>query len=175
MAFKLKKARPNNFLFCWLARICLNLFKDLFLLVLTHQNLPIIIMVMILLKLSNKPLNNLVFNDNLWDHRKKCDWGKPSMGFMKFNIDGAARGCPSPSSMGGAMHNHEEDVKILFSKPLGHGDSNMAEILAIKEAFYLFVAFSWCFIYSLINESDSFNAVCGLTNHLLFLRDLKGS
>ncbi|EOY20435.1 Uncharacterized protein TCM_046029 [Theobroma cacao] len=80
----------------------------------------------------------------LWhDCWKKCDWGKPSTGFTKFNIDGAARGCPSPFGMGGAMHIHEKHVKILFSKPLGHGDSNMAEILAIKQAFYLFVAFSW--------------------------------
>ncbi|KAK6263482.1 hypothetical protein SCA6_018916 [Theobroma cacao] len=97
------------------------------------------------------------------------------MGFMKFNIDGAARGCPSPSGMGGAMHNHEEHVKILFSKPLGHGDSNMEEILAIKEAFYLFVAFSWCCIYAFIVESDSSNAVSRLTKHFLFLGNLKGS
>ncbi|EOY19890.1 Uncharacterized protein TCM_045280 [Theobroma cacao] len=77
----------------------------------------------------------------------------------KSNVDGAARGCPSPSSMGGAMRDHEIRVKILFSKPPGHGDSNVTEILAIKDAFYLFATSLWCSTHSLIVESDSSNFV----------------
>ncbi|XVF65779.1 hypothetical protein PTKIN_Ptkin09bG0277700 [Pterospermum kingtungense] len=47
-----------------------------------------------------------------------------------------------------------------FSKAIGSADSNLAEILAIREAFVLFAESQWACLHKLIVESDSSNAVC---------------
>ncbi|EOY17014.1 Uncharacterized protein TCM_036170 [Theobroma cacao] len=57
-------------------------------------------------------------------------------------LEESCKRCPVESGIGGAVRNEGKHVKILFSKSIGVGDSNRAEILAIKEAFALFAA-SW--------------------------------
>lgn len=50
-------------------------------------------------------------------------------------------------------------VKLQFSKSVGWGDANMAELLVAKEAFFLFIACSWVHSFDLIIESHSMNVV----------------
>ncbi|EOY25858.1 Uncharacterized protein TCM_027223 [Theobroma cacao] len=38
--------------------------------------------------------------------KDNCVWVKPPNSSLKFNIDGAARRCPGPSGIGGALRNH---------------------------------------------------------------------
>ncbi|EOY15546.1 Uncharacterized protein TCM_034566 [Theobroma cacao] len=70
--------------------------------------------------------------------RKGIQWDKPRYGQMKFNVDGAARGCPGPAGIGGILRDHRGEVKIIFSKLIGETDSKFAEMMAIKEAFLIF-------------------------------------
>ncbi|EOY02845.1 Uncharacterized protein TCM_017252 [Theobroma cacao] len=69
------------------------------------------------------------------------------------------RGSPGPAGMRGILRDHQGDVKITFSKSVGNGDANLAEILAVREALVVFVASRWKDQYKLIIESDSCNAV----------------
>ncbi|XVF78926.1 hypothetical protein PTKIN_Ptkin14bG0177500 [Pterospermum kingtungense] len=64
-------------------------------------------------------------------------WVRPQVGCFKFNVDGSARGKTGPAGISGVMRDHEEAVKIRFSKHIGIADSNLAELLAIREAFIL--------------------------------------
>lgn len=79
--------------------------------------------------------------------------GFPSS-FLKFNVDGAARGEPLPASIGGVLWDHEESFHCFF-KAVGVKDSNDAAVLAILEAFGIY---SSSFHKVLIVESDSSNA-----------------
>ncbi|EOY23054.1 Uncharacterized protein TCM_015057 [Theobroma cacao] len=91
--------------------------------------------------------------------RKGIQWDKPRYGQMKFNVDGAARGCPRPTGIGGILRDHRGEVKIIFSKPISETDSNFAEMMAIKEAFLIFSVSRWKNNHKLLIESDSSNAV----------------
>ena len=55
-------------------------------------------------------------------------------------------------------------VKAVFSKSIGVADSNMAELLAVREALQLFVVTRWTPSHKLIIESDSSNVVKWLSN-----------
>ncbi|EOY10114.1 Uncharacterized protein TCM_025492 [Theobroma cacao] len=48
---------------------------------------------------------------------------------------------------------------LFFSKVIGWSDSNMAEILAIKDVVLFYVALIWCSSHALWIETDSINAV----------------
>lgn len=86
-------------------------------------------------------------------------WIKPVAGMMKFNVDGAAQGCPPEAGIGDALRDERGHVKILFSKSIGMGDANLAEIRTIREAFIHFIASKWNSSHSLSIESDSRNAI----------------
>ncbi|EOX93244.1 Uncharacterized protein TCM_002089 [Theobroma cacao] len=88
-----------------------------------------------------------------------CDWVKPPMCFLQFNVDGATKGCPGEATIGRALRNCNDNVRILFSKSLGISDSNLSKIKVIKEAFALFAASPWSLSHSLIIESDSTKAI----------------
>lgn len=60
------------------------------------------------------------------------DWKAPAGGEMKFNLDGAAKGCPGEAGIGGVRRDERSDVKIIFSKAIGVDDSNLAEVMAIR-------------------------------------------
>ncbi|EOY00710.1 Uncharacterized protein TCM_010646 [Theobroma cacao] len=51
---------------------------------------------------------------------------------MKFNVDGAARGCSGPTRIRGILRDHRGEVKIIFSNAIGEIDSNFAEMMAVK-------------------------------------------
>ncbi|EOY21075.1 Uncharacterized protein TCM_012391 [Theobroma cacao] len=91
--------------------------------------------------------------------KKNLDWIKLAPGKLKFNVDGAAKGCLGETGIGGVLRDYEGRIKLQFSKSTGWGDSNLAELLAIKEAFLLFAASPWLNFCLLIIESDSSNVV----------------
>ena len=55
-------------------------------------------------------------------------------------------------------------VKIVFSKAVRVVDSNIVELLAMREAMHIFVSSSWVHSYRLIIESDSSNVVNWIHN-----------
>ncbi|KAH9295834.1 hypothetical protein KI387_039422, partial [Taxus chinensis] len=61
-------------------------------------------------------------------------WKPPPFDFVKLNTDGEARGNPSPTSMGGIVHDSLGTSLFLFTCQLGHCTNNVAEILAIQRA-----------------------------------------
>ncbi|XVF62072.1 hypothetical protein PTKIN_Ptkin08bG0187700 [Pterospermum kingtungense] len=72
--------------------------------------------------------------------RIETRWICPQMGCLKFNVDGSAKGKPRLAGIGGVLRDHEGNVKIQFMKSIGLADSNLAELLAIKEAFLIFAS-----------------------------------
>ena len=86
-------------------------------------------------------------------------WKNPEIGFMKFNVDGAARGKPGPAGIGGVLRDVDGKVWMEFSNSIGVSESNEAEICAIRKALLLFCASSWVDSFGLVMESDSRNAV----------------
>lgn len=65
----------------------------------------------------------------VWARRSKMFFrAMPPIGILKFNMDGAARGKPSPAGIGWMLHNDNGDILGMFSKGVGIKDSNEAEI-----------------------------------------------
>ncbi|WRX23931.1 Cytochrome P450 - like 10 [Theobroma cacao] len=89
--------------------------------------------------------------------KSKVSWECPPIGWLKFNIDGAVRGCPSHLSIGGVLQDETGAVKLIFSKKVGWGDANLAEVLAVRKAMVLFATSSWVNSNNIIIESDSKN------------------
>ncbi|XVF77054.1 hypothetical protein PTKIN_Ptkin14bG0009100 [Pterospermum kingtungense] len=73
--------------------------------------------------------------------RDPSSWDPPPLGYFKFNVDGTALGQPGQAGVGGLLRNHDESVEMCFSKSIGVADSNLAEIMAIREALLLVVDF----------------------------------
>ncbi|EOY03770.1 Uncharacterized protein TCM_018948 [Theobroma cacao] len=78
---------------------------------------------------------------------------------MKFNVDGAARGCLRLAGIGGILRDCCGEVKIIFSKALRKTDSNLAKMMVVKEAFLIFFVSRWNKNHKLLIGSDSSNAV----------------
>lgn len=47
---------------------------------------------------------------------------------MKFNVNGAMRGCPTDADIKGVMRNENGEVKVTFSKFIDVGDANFVEL-----------------------------------------------
>ncbi|PWA68757.1 hypothetical protein CTI12_AA301610 [Artemisia annua] len=91
------------------------------------------------------------------DHNQQ--WRPPDVGSLKFNVDGAARGKPGPAGIGGLLRNNCGAVVAMFSIPIGVLDSNVAEVMAIKEACRMVNEKLDLSSSGIIVESDSLNAV----------------
>ncbi|XVF83577.1 hypothetical protein PTKIN_Ptkin16aG0500400 [Pterospermum kingtungense] len=78
---------------------------------------------------------------------------------VEFNVDGGSLGKPGSAGIRGILRDHQGTDLIRFSKEVGIIESNMAELLAIREAFILFLSSPWLNRCTLIVESDSRNAV----------------
>ncbi|XVF79317.1 hypothetical protein PTKIN_Ptkin14bG0211600 [Pterospermum kingtungense] len=96
--------------------------------------------------------------------RKSSCWIPPSEGMVKFNVDGSSFGKPDPVGIGGVLRNHKGNELMSFSKHIGMEDSNVAEIMAIREALVLFLASPWVNCSKLIIESDSRIAIGWVNN-----------
>ncbi|PWA95600.1 hypothetical protein CTI12_AA049650 [Artemisia annua] len=91
------------------------------------------------------------------DHNQQ--WRLPDVGSLKFNVDGAARGKLGSTGMGGLLRNNCGVVVAIFSIPLGVLDSNVVEVMAIKETCRMVnEKLDWS-SPGIIVESDSLNAV----------------
>ncbi|EOY09272.1 Uncharacterized protein TCM_024694 [Theobroma cacao] len=66
-------------------------------------------------------------------------WNKPDIGEVKFNVDRAINGCPSDTTIRGLLRNNKGKVLMRFSKSILITDSNLAEFLANREAFFLYI------------------------------------
>lgn len=80
----------------------------------------------------------------------------PFLWGSKVNLDGASRGKPGPTGIGGVLRNSKSEVLLLFSKHVGVYDSNEEEVLAILEGLRLF---SIRHDGVLLMKSDSSNAI----------------
>ncbi|KAL4354799.1 hypothetical protein GQ457_06G023210 [Hibiscus cannabinus] len=93
-------------------------------------------------------LNSVVFTNSV-----TAAWSPPLTGFLKFNVDGAAK--ESKAGCGGILRNDTGILRALFSGPLeGHG-VDFAELMAIRAALELFIEAGWMGKAGLIIESDS--------------------
>ena len=72
--------------------------------------------------------------------KKAIIWKCPPLDSLKFNVDGSAKGKPGPASIGGVLRDCRFAVKAVFSKSIGVADSNVVELLAVREALKIFVA-----------------------------------
>ena len=88
--------------------------------------------------------------------RKVVCWRPPPSSWLKFNVDGAAKGKLGPADIGGVLRNGKGEVLFMFSKNVGIKESNEAKVLAILEALRIF---SFTLKENLIVESDSSNAI----------------
>ncbi|XVE48614.1 hypothetical protein DITRI_Ditri01bG0015500 [Diplodiscus trichospermus] len=90
-------------------------------------------------------------------NRATSSWSKPPEGYMKFNVDGSAFRKSGPAGIVGILRDHMSSVKIVFSKHIGTAEST--ELLAVGEAFLLFVEYEWVNSHKIIIESESSNVV----------------
>ncbi|XVF66465.1 hypothetical protein PTKIN_Ptkin10aG0038000 [Pterospermum kingtungense] len=81
------------------------------------------------------------------------------VGILKFNVDGAARGCPRPASIEGILRDSSHKVLGNFNKSVDIVDSNLTKLLAVKEAIGIFSASQWVDSHCMVIESDSANVV----------------
>ena len=77
------------------------------------------------------------------------------VGSLKFNVDGFTRGKPEPAGCGGVLKDADGKVLALFSCPLEHCDSNVAELMGIRWAFDIFLSTDRFEGKKLVIESDS--------------------
>lgn len=83
---------------------------------------------------------------------KLAVWNPPSLGVLKFNVDGASKGNPGSCGAGGVLRNPNEETLGYFSKDLREGWASEAEVKAILLALQF--CHQFCF-NSVIIESDS--------------------
>ena len=91
--------------------------------------------------------------------KRSFTWEPPPPEFLKFNVDGSARGKPGVTGIGGVLRDCNAAVKMIFSKSIGVADSNMNELLAVREALKMFTTSRWAISHRLVIESDSSNVV----------------
>ncbi|XVF84677.1 hypothetical protein PTKIN_Ptkin17bG0056800 [Pterospermum kingtungense] len=84
------------------------------------------------------PGNITIYKEKTRD-RPRVSWIPPPIGYVKFNVDGASSGKPGLAGIGGVMRSHASEELARFSKFVGIEDSNVAELMAIREAFLTFI------------------------------------
>ncbi|XWS75528.1 hypothetical protein CRYUN_Cryun01aG0097400 [Craigia yunnanensis] len=77
------------------------------------------------------------------DIKKVILWESPLLNHLKFNVDGFTRGKPGSAGIGGLLKDCNTAVKVVFCKAIGVADSNVAELLAVREVVKLFAASRW--------------------------------
>ena len=81
-------------------------------------------------------------------------WKVPPPGSLKFNVDGSAKGKPGPAGIGGVLKDCMAVTKAVFSRAIGVTDSDIAELLALREVLRIFTTYKWVSSHKLIIESD---------------------
>lgn len=63
--------------------------------------------------------------------------------WLKFNVNGATFRNTNEARIGDILRDENGSIKIMFSKSIARGYSNLVETLAIREAFIIFATFEW--------------------------------
>ncbi|KAK8654189.1 hypothetical protein V6N13_128162 [Hibiscus sabdariffa] len=109
-----------------------------------------------------KASRDVFLNDeNWWENPLLCFtsdcnipyWSPPSLGEMKFNVDGAAS--VGSASCGGVLRTSEGEVRTMFSGLVPIFEADFAEVYAIKTALAIFIEASWNGKTNLLVETDS--------------------
>ena len=79
--------------------------------------------------------------------------------FSKKNVDGSFKGKTRPMGIDGVLRDNTTTVKLVFSKSIGVANSNVAELLAVREALSVYATSRWASSHRLIIECDSSNVV----------------
>ncbi|XVF78779.1 hypothetical protein PTKIN_Ptkin14bG0163800 [Pterospermum kingtungense] len=87
--------------------------------------------------------------------RPVCCWLRLNVGEVKFNVDGASIGKPGPAGIGWILRDHLGQEMMRFLKSIGVADSNIAEFMAIREAFIILLESPWVSNRILIQEKLS--------------------
>ena len=96
--------------------------------------------------------------------KKGLVWLPPASDALKFYVDGSSKRKPGPTGIGGVLKDSKAATKLVFSKAIGLADSNVAELLAVREALSLFAGTKWATFYRLTIECDSSNVVKWVLN-----------
>ena len=64
---------------------------------------------------------------------------------LKFNVGRSSRDKQGLAGIGGVLRNSTAAVKLLSFKAIGLADSNVAELLAAREALHIYTASRWAF------------------------------
>ncbi|KAK3213218.1 hypothetical protein Dsin_017924 [Dipteronia sinensis] len=91
-------------------------------------------------------------------------WIPPIMDMLKFNVDGSARGSPSPPGIKGVLRDSQGRVLCLFSFHIGKQYSNTVEIRAIRKAVEICASNNDLIGRNIIIISDSKTTVLWVNN-----------
>lgn len=80
---------------------------------------------------------------------------------LKFDVDGAAKGKPGPTGIGGVLRNSDGCVLALFSKNVSCMESNEAQKVAILKALRIFTS---SYQSKMVVESDFLNAIARVSS-----------
>ncbi|XVF49786.1 hypothetical protein PTKIN_Ptkin04bG0043200 [Pterospermum kingtungense] len=101
-------------------------------------------------------------------HWIKAKWPDLNMGILDHifsHPDVAEPPCdPGAAGIEGVLRNHLGCELFRLSKSVGVLEANLAELLAVREAFVIFISTVWVIDHSLIIESDSKSVVCWIAN-----------
>ena len=88
--------------------------------------------------------------------RRNLEWIPPPSGLLKFNVDGASKGNPGSSGVGGVLRDEFGEVRGFFSKSVGVVWAFEAEVIAIRTALFFCKHHK---VNNILVESDSSLAV----------------
>ena len=74
-------------------------------------------------------------------------------------MDGSARGKPNPTGIECVLRDCKAAIKVVFSKAIGVTNSNITELLVVREALRIFITSRWVSSHKVIIESDSSNVI----------------
>ncbi|RDX81126.1 hypothetical protein CR513_38227, partial [Mucuna pruriens] len=63
-------------------------------------------------------------------------WKKPRIGWTKLNFDGSCKGFRE-ASIGGVVRNHKAEFLLGYAESIGHADSTIAELTALRRGLEL--------------------------------------
>lgn len=72
-----------------------------------------------------------------------------SLEWFKFSVDRATTASSNEARIRGIFQSNDGLIKFMFSKTIGLRNSNLAKILATREAFLIFTNSTWCQSYNL--------------------------
>ncbi|XP_043696675.1 uncharacterized protein LOC122647315 [Telopea speciosissima] len=116
-------------LFCSLVWFIWNAYWDL-----TFRQMPFNPRAIILRAIAHSREQMQLFNPQFRRDTRLIRWIPPSFPTIKFNVDGASRGNPGASGIGGVCRLHSASFIYAFSQGIGWNYALVAEALAVRTA-----------------------------------------